>query len=288
MGTMFDIVVYHSSRAEAERAIEKAMAEIVRLDRVMSNFKEESDLSRLNRNGRGGFVDVDPSLYDVIRESILFSRLSGGRFDVTISPVLRAWKEAHAEGRSPSDDELASARQCVGYDNIETSAPHRIRYRRECVEVDLGGIGKGYAVERAIATLEAEGIRHALVNAGGSSIAAIGAPPGRDGWPVALGADAPRHASLLLRNESLSTSQQNLVSLAFARGSFGEIIDPRTGGPVQGSLAVSVVAPRATVSDALSTALLMFSVDEARALLAQFPHASAVWMSGAGEYARVP
>jgi FAD:protein FMN transferase len=288
MGTMFDIVVYHPSQVIAERAIAKAMSEIVRLDQVMSTFKPDSALSRLNREGRKGFVPVDPSLYEVIRESIRFSRISGGRFDVTIAPVLKTWKEAHADGRVPSKAELAAAKQCVGYDKIETAAPDRIRYRTDCMEIDLGGIGKGYAVDRAIAVLESAGIEHALVNGGGSSIAAIGTSPGRDGWPVHLGTDVSGAPSVLLRNESVSTSQQNLVPLTFARATFGEIIDPRTSGPVINDLAVSVVARRATSSDALSTALLMLSIDEARAVLAQFPDASAVWMSAAGEHARLP
>ena len=94
MGTMFDIVVYHASREEAERAIEKAMDEIVRLDQVMSDFEADSDLSRLVREGRRGVVPVDPSLYEVIQESLMFSRRSGGKFDVTIAPLLKTWKRA--------------------------------------------------------------------------------------------------------------------------------------------------------------------------------------------------
>jgi thiamine biosynthesis lipoprotein len=281
MGTMFDIVAYHRSREAAERAIGMAMAEIVRLDHVMSNFKPESDLSRLNREGRHGFMAVETSLYEVIRRSLELSRLSGGRFDVTIAPVLRVWKQAHAEGRTPSADELRTARECVGPENVVMSEPDQVRYRRPCVEIDLGGIGKGYAVERAIALLRSEGIRHALVNAGGSSIGAIGAPPGRSGWPVHVGPDQAG-------GRSISTSQQNLLPDVIARGTFGDIIDPRIGSPVREHLAVSVVARSATLSDALSTALLMYSVDDARALLAHFPDASAIWMSPAGEHAHLP
>ena len=97
---------------------------------------------------------------------------------------------ARGRPRSRPTPRSATARRCVGYEKIETSAPDRIRFRSDCVEIDLGGIGKGYAVDRAIAVLKAAGIRHALVNAGGSSIAAIGAPPGTKGWPVRLGARA--------------------------------------------------------------------------------------------------
>ena len=106
MGTMFDVVVYHESRSEAERAIEQALNEVVRLDRVMSHFKADSDLARLVRNGRGEYVSVDPSLYEVIEQSLGYSRRSGGKFDVTIAPILKVWKQAYAEGRRPTAEEL--------------------------------------------------------------------------------------------------------------------------------------------------------------------------------------
>jgi len=268
MGTMFDIIVYHASRPEAERAIEKAMEEIVRLDQVMSHYKADSNLSQLHREGRSGFVVVEPSLYEIIQESIRFSRHSGGVFDVTIAPLLRMWKTASSEGRSPSASEISEARRCVGYQKIEAIAPNRIRFRSDCVELDLGGIGKGYAVDRAIAMLRSEGIRHALVNAGGSCITSIDAPPGTKGWPVTVGA----RKVLLLRDNSMSTSQQN-----------GEILDPRTGSPAGITMAVSVVTRSGTAADALSTALVIVPIAEGVKLIERFPDASAIWISPAGE-----
>lgn len=283
MGTMFDIVVYHSPRADAERAIQKAFEEITRLDQVLSHFKPDSDLSKLVRGARRGFVAVEPSLYEILQQSIIFSRRSGGKFDVTIAPLLRTWKEAHARGRRPSDAEIDAARRCVGYEKIEVTAPDKIRFGSDCVEIDLGGIGKGYAVDRAIAVLKAAGMQHALVNAGSSSIAAIGAPPGRTGWPVRLGASVSGRTTLLLRDASISTSQQNFLPFGSEAGAFGEILDPQTGAPAESRLAVSVVAASATVSDALSTTLLMLSTDEAAKLLEQFADVSALWMSADGE-----
>lgn len=273
MGTMFDIIAYHSSRADAERAVENAMGEIIRLDQVLSHFKADSDLSKLVREGRSGFIAVEPSLYEVIQESIMFSRRSGGKFDVTIAPLLRKWKEAREKGRSPSAAEISEARRCVGYEKIVAAAPDRIRFRSECLEIDLGGIGKGYAVDRAIAILKAAGIRNALVNAGSSSIASIGAPPGRKGWPVRIGPSASSGRVFLLQDTSISTSHQN-----------GEmILDPHSGAPAGSRMAVSVVAPSATVSDALSTTVLMLSMDDATKLLAEFADVSAFWMSPAGD-----
>ena len=282
MGTMFDVVVYHPARADAERAAERALDEVVRLDEVMSHFKPGSDLSRLIRDGRG-FVSVEPSLYDVIQRSLVYSRRSGGKFDITISPLLRLWKKAYAHGRTPAPAELSQARGCVGYDRIETELPDRIRIASDCVEIDLGAIGKGYAVDRAIDVLRASGIRDALVNAGSSSIASIGAPPGLSGWPVALGATVAGRRTLLLRDASISTSQQDARLLPSGQQGFGDIIDPQAGAPVEGRTIVSVVAPRATESDALSTTLLMLPDTDGARLLAQFEHVSAFWISRAGD-----
>jgi thiamine biosynthesis lipoprotein len=283
MGTMFDIIVYHTSRLEAERAIQQALDEVVRLDRVMSHFKSDSDLARLIRDGRRGFVSVDPSLYEVIEHSLMYSRRSGGKFDVTIAPLLKLWKQVYAEGRRPTAAELVAARNCVGYDKIEIAAPDRIRLRSDCLDIDLGGIGKGYAVDRAVATLKSAGIKDALVNAGSSSIASIGAPPGLNGWPVALGASVGGRATMLLRNASISTSQQNAGFLPFVSGTFGDIIDPQAGTPVERGAMVSVIAPQAMASDALSTTLLMLSVDDGTLLLSQFDHVSALWISTKGD-----
>lgn len=283
MGTMFGIIAYHAPRADAERAIHEAFAEMTRLDQVLSHYRPDSDLSKLVREARKGFVAVEPSLYEVLQQSILFSRRSGGKFDVTIAPLLRTWKEAHAQGHRPSGAEIDAARRCVGYEKIEVAAPDRIRFASDCVEIDLGGIGKGYAVDRAIAVLKAAGIQHALVNAGSSSIAAIGAPPGRRGWPVRLGASVSGRTTLLLRNASISTSRQNFLPFGSEAGAFGEILDPQTGAPAGSRVAVSVVAASAAVSDALSTTLLILSSGEAATLLEQFGDVSALWMSAGGK-----
>lgn len=268
MGTMFEIVAYHPSRPDAERAVAQALEEIARLDRVLSHFKADSDLSRLNREGRHGFVSVDQSLYDVIEQSTTVSRLSDGTFDVTIAPLVKLWKTANAEGRSPSPADLATARQCVGYQHIDLAPPNRIRYRSDCLEIELGGIGKGYAVERALAVLESAGIRDALVNGGTSSIGAIGTPPGGKGWPVRLAIADGRE--LLLRDTSMSTSQQD-----------GEIIDPTTAAPGASKATVTVTAPSATLADALSTALVLMTKADGLKLTGRFAGVAAIYEADA-------
>jgi thiamine biosynthesis lipoprotein len=272
MGTMFDVVVYHPSRLEAQRAVSAALHEITRLDNVMSNFKPDSELSKLARSGRGDFVTVDRDLYKVIEASLVFSRRSHGAFDITVGPLVRVWRQAREENRLPSSDAIAAARRCVGYERIELEAPDRIRLKSDCVELDLGAIGKGYAVDRAIEALAAAGIRHAVVNAGRSSIAAMGHPPDSTGWPVTLATGSVRR----LRNESISTAQQS-----------GDIFDPRLGAPAPATTSVSVVAPSAMVSDALDTTLLLMSIGEGRQLLSRYSNVSAFWIAENGELTAV-
>jgi thiamine biosynthesis lipoprotein len=268
MGTMFDIVVYHGSTRDAMRAVDQAMDEISRLDRVMSHFRPDSEVARLVRDARQAFVAVDPSLVEVIQESILVSRRSTGKFDVTIGPLVKMWKAANSTGRMPSAAEVSDARRCVGYDKIEIDDRARIRVRSDCMEIDLGGIGKGYAVDRAMAVLRSAGIRRAVINAGGSSIAAMGSPPGEDGWPVRVGSVSG--TELRLHDNAISTSEQN-----------GEIVDPHTAAPALSRSMVTVAAPRAALADALSTTLVMMSVDDGAKLLEQFAGVSVLHRSHA-------
>ena len=275
MGTMFDIAAYHASAGEARGAIELALTEVERLDRLMSHYRTDSGLARLVAAGRSGFVTVDPSLYDVIAQALQVSRLSSGKFDVTVAPLIELWRRTTSEGRQPSAAEVEAAARCVGYDKVEMRPPDRIRFTSACVDLDLGGIGKGYAVERAIAMLAAAGLTRAVVNAGGSSIAAIGAPPGQHGWRVSVGGSEA--GELLLRDESISTSRQA------PEPGFGEILDPDRRAPSRSDRAVSVVGPGATITDALSTALLLLPPEAGKMLLGHFPGTSAVWLSAAGD-----
>jgi thiamine biosynthesis lipoprotein len=283
MGTMFDIVAYHGARSQAERAIEVALAEIVRLDHVLSHFDPDSDLSKLVRRGHAGLVLVDPALYDVLNESMEISRRSGGSFDVTVGPLVRVWKEAQARGRTPSADEIARAKRCVGYQKVQLVPPDRVQLGSDCVSIDLGGIGKGYAVERAMQILRGAGIAHAVVNAGQSSITAIGHPPDRAGWLVDLGVDGAGLGQVELRDSSISASRQGRVPLRDGESGFGDIIDPAGGRPVESSVTVIVRAGNATHADALSTTLLLVPIGEGKRVLEGFPNAAAMWLSGSGE-----
>ncbi|PYX04505.1 MAG: hypothetical protein DMG85_17590 [Acidobacteria bacterium] len=186
MGTVFEIVAYDKSPARASDVIDKAFQEIARLDEVMSNYKSDSALSRLNRSAHFHAEVVPHDLYRVIEESLLYSRLSGGKFDISVAPLVNLWKAAMRGEHVPPSAEEEKLRRCVGYQNIALFPPDRIEFRSPCLQVDLGAIGKGYAVDRAVEILRSYGVERALINAGGSTIYAMSSPPGQTAWLVHL------------------------------------------------------------------------------------------------------
>jgi thiamine biosynthesis lipoprotein len=230
-------------------------------------------------------VAVDPSLFEVIVRSLEFARMSDGRFDITVGPLVRSWRTAYEEGRLPSMDEVQAASRCVGHAKVRVQEPDLVRLDSRCMSLDLGGIGKGYAVDRAMRVLEAAGISDAVVNAGGSTIAAIGTAPGEEGWPVRIGSGDSEADIVWVRDAALSTSSQERMVYAHGAGVFGEIVDPQRSAPSDTRLTVSVVAATAMDADALSTTLLLSSMAEGEALLAQVPGAAAVWATPNGPVA---
>src|SRR5215471_8574232 len=144
MGTVFEIVIYDDDLPRADAAARAALDEVVRLDGIMSNYKRESDLSRMNEAAHFHTVRVSRELYDVIEQSLLYSRLSGGAFDISVGPVVDLWKAALAGGPLPTAAEQAAALRCVGYRQIELMPPDRIQFHSDCMRLDLGSIGKGY------------------------------------------------------------------------------------------------------------------------------------------------
>jgi thiamine biosynthesis lipoprotein len=170
----------------------------------------------------------------------------------------------------------------LGYRQIELIPPNRIRFHSSLLTVDLGAIGKGYAVDRAAAMLRSCGIERALMNSGGSTFYAMGCPPGQSGWLVRLcDPSAQFDPHVRLNENSVSTSQQTPPSL-LGLPSFGHIIDTVAGKPLKSATAVSVVAESATASDALSTALLLMGPATGRDLVKRLPNVAAVWISPEG------
>jgi FAD:protein FMN transferase len=255
MACVYTVVVYGRDARELPRIVSAALDEVDRIDRLMSHYKADSPLSRLNREAARGPVEVEPELYDSIKECVRYSRESGGAFDVTVGPLVKAWGFFRGEGRMPSRAELSAARGKVGYRHlIFNDAARTIQFSRPGVEIDLGGIAKGYAVDRVAALLKRHGIEAALVSAGGSTVYGLGAPPGSEAWEVKIQnpLDADKTAlAVRLKDRALSVSGGAEKFFESGGVRYSHIFDPRTGRPVQGVLGVAVLTDSGTAGDAL-------------------------------------
>lgn len=275
MACVYSVVVYGDNAQSLRQIVNDAFDEVDRIDRLMSHYKPDSPLSRLNRKAAGEAVQVEPELFDFIAECLRYSRESAGAFDITVGPLMKAWGFFRGEGRMPSSAELAVARRAIGYQHVVLNAAERtIRFDQAGVELDLGGIAKGYAVDRAVALLKRRGVARALVSAGGSTIYGLGAPPGSNGWEVKLQdpmANEKIATSVRLRDQALSVSGSYEKFFELAGRRYAHVMDPRTGWPVQGVLSVAVVTSSGTAGDALDNAFYVLGVAKSRAYLKRLP-----------------
>lgn len=255
MGGTFSLVLYGEDRVRLEGAAALALEEAVRLDHLLSNYKPSSEWSRVNREAAKGPVPVSSELYQLLDACRKYSEASEGTFDITVGPLMRVWGFYRGSGRLPHRAEVRAALDRIGYDKlILDPAMQTVAFAREGVEIDPGGIGKGYAVDRMVEILRREGAASAFVSAAGSSLYGLGAPPGEPrGWRVEIrdprGGKRPVE-EVFLKDESLSTSGSQEKFFSAEGKIYAHIMDPRTGYPAQGRLQVSVVAPRTIDSEA--------------------------------------
>lgn len=280
MWTKFEIIAYGPDRARLAEAANAAFEEIDRLDHQMSNYSETSDLTYINRNAAREDVIVEKELFDFLKLSIDYSRTTAGTFDVTVGPLMKAWGFFNSQGRVPDASELKSVMARVGYKHVQFNERTRaIRFDREGVEFDLGGIAKGYAVDRAADILRESGVRSAFITSGSSSIRAIGAPPDQAAWRVEVSdpLDRSHHlATLELKDQSISTSGCHEKSFEAGGKTYCHIMDPRTGRPIEGLLSATIITPSGVEAEALSKALMVMGVDKAREFLKTRRHVRAI------------
>jgi thiamine biosynthesis lipoprotein len=273
MAAPYAIVAYGAETTALAAAAEAALDEVDRIDRLMSHYKAESPLSRLNREAARGPVQVDSELFDFLAECLRYSRESGGAFDVTVGPLMKAWGFFRGEGRLPGEGELEQARGRIGYQHVILDPARRtVRFDRPGMELDLGGIAKGYAVDRAVGVLRAHDVRAALVSAGGSTVYGLGAPPGRAAWDVAVQDPVAASGTALtvrLRDRALSVSGTYEKSFEVGGVAYSHVMDPRTGRPVPDVLSVAVLTRTGTAGDALDNALFVQGVAQARGAVAR-------------------
>ena len=262
MGGVFSITLFSETRVVADQAASAAFSELRRLDHLLSNYLPDSEWSEVNRIASNQAVRVSTELLDLLASCLEFSRCSEGAFDITVGPLLRAWGfYDRTAARSLSHTEAQKACRLVGYKMLLLDPlNHTVRFAQPGMELDPGGVGKGYAVDCMIKILKREGIEQALVSAAGSSIYAMGSPPGCSGWMVKL--RDPKHADtnldqILLKDASMSTSGCSERFLRVGGQVYCHILDPRSGFPVRDILQVSVVAPRTLESEVWTKAVFV-------------------------------
>lgn len=259
MGSVGTVTLYGPDERMCEEAIGAAFAEMERTDVLMSSYRPESDIGRLNLAAGRGEVVVQAEVARALAAAGEFHALTGGAFDATVGPLLELYGFQGAAGTPaelPDDRTIAAVLGAVGHSHLvldpRRSTAGLLNPRSR---VDLGGIGVGHALDRAAAALRARGVERALLNHGGD-ILLIGAPPGADGWEIGIqDPDDPRGtaASYCLRDRSISTSGNYENSLEIGTERVGHLLDPVTGRTASRYLSVSVMAETSTAADALST-----------------------------------
>ena len=278
MGTMLEITLDAPSEETGRACLRRAVGEARRLDAELSSFRGDSALSELNRRAGMGPQPVPADLFRVLEQSTELSAASGGTFDVTVAPLVRLWQRAGHDGRWPSATEIAEAWRNVGYERIRMQPPDEIELPAHTT-LELGGIGKGYAVDRMVEMLRRSGVKSALINFGGSSIAALGPPAEESGWPVWVEYGAILRGPMILRDVALSTSDSLGEDGRVAGHRVGHIVDPRTGKALENAAQATVLAPSATEAEAWSKALLVDPL-LARRAMATRPWISALLFAG--------
>jgi thiamine biosynthesis lipoprotein len=264
MACRFEVLL-PGERPEWMTAARTALNLADRLEARLSLFRGTSELCDINRRAGDGPVTVHPHLFDLLQQAARLHADTDGAFDITSTPLSRCWGFLRREGRVPSIDAIEKARARVGMQFVELdAAATTVRFTRAGLELNLGSIGKGYALDRLARKLERLGVTTALLSAGRSSLRAIGTD--QEGWPVDL---RPRLAAgvvakVRLGDTSMATSGAGEQFVLEDGRRYGHVLDPRTGWPASGVRSATVITRSAATADALSTALLVGGPDLAQ------------------------
>lgn len=267
MNTRFEIVAHGENEPVLRAAMEAALDEIERLERQISRHRPDSEIALVNRDACRRPVRVSQNVFDLLEHARLLWHESGGVFDPTVWPLLECWRKAALEGKTPVEAELERARKSVGMDKVELdTATRTVRFDVPGVALDLGAIGKGYALDCAVDVLRENNVTSAFIHGGTSSAHGIGCPPDQRGWKVGISnpmapapgskSDAGFVAEITLHDQSLGVSAVPGLDGKSDPGQITRVVNPLTAEPNMIAVLAAVVAKSATDADALSTALL--------------------------------
>ena len=280
MAVPIKIVLYATDGVAASKAAEAAFSRIHQLNAILSDYDPQSELRRLGRAATGGkAVPVSEELWRVLSQAQELSRRSEGAFDVTVGPVVRLWRRARRRHQLPSAQRLQSARELVGYRLIRLDSRQRaVELLKPGMQLDLGGIAKGYVVDEALAVLRKLGINRALVDAGGDIVLGD-SPPGRSGWRIGvarLQSDGPPNRVVLLSRAAIATSGDTWQYVEIDGRRYSHIVDPRTGLGLTDHSSVTIVAPNGILADALASAVSVLGPKQGLELIEKTPRCAAL------------
>jgi thiamine biosynthesis lipoprotein len=291
MGTFGRIQVRCRNEQIGREALEAARASLDEVDRLLSTYRDDSELSEVNRRAGREPVAVSMETYHLLLKALDYSRKTDGAFDITVGPLLRLWKQAARENRLPSQAELAQAKEKGGYEKVLLGSEENrtVSFAVEGVELNVDAIAKGYAVDRALAALRRPEVTAALVDIGGE-IACFGREQSGKDWrvgiqdPFAKGNDNPISQRarwvVSLSNGAVATSGNYRQYLTIGGEKFGKIVDPRTGEPTGKLHSVTIIAAQTVDADALATAVSVMGLEKGLKLIESLENTEALVIAG--------
>ncbi len=262
MGSLFNVVAYADDSLQLAGVVEKVFQELDSLNLIMSDYIPHSELMKLSRtSGKGEYVQVSGELYDILKLSKSWYEWSNGLFDVTIGPYSQLWRRAKRQGILPPDERLEEARKVVGFEYVAFDQNRGILLKREKMQLDLGGIAKGYAVDHIFDRLTQSGYPSSLVD-GGGDLRVGTAPPGEPGWKVSIQNHIGKDSTLILADQSVATSGDFYRSLEINGKKYSHIISPFTGYGITGARAVTVITSDCTTADVLASIFSIAGPDD--------------------------
>lgn len=260
MGTVFHITVYSLSQGNAEEAVFKAFEQIEKLEETLSFYRENSELNQLARRAFNESVTASPDLLEVLEAALYWSRQTGGAFDCTVRPFITLWHSRGKEGLLVSADEIAETRNRIGHDKVLINSRLRsVRLNAPEMQLDLGGIAKGFAADKALKSLKQDGFSMALIDAGGD-LRLGDSPPGREGWLITLDSSDNGPSRLQLKNAAVATSGDKYKYYEIEGIRYSHIVNPATGRGMTDHRQVTVISGDAQTADALATALSVMDI----------------------------
>ncbi len=275
MNAIFEVITPLISQTSARETGLQALDEIDHIEELLTIWRGFSELAALNQNAASQSVAVSPELFEVLLLAQRVHRETQGAYDITSTPLSRCWGFFEKSGRKPEPEDLQTARECVSFNSVCINKQNRrVRFKKPGIELNPASIGKGYALDRALAVARHNGLENVLLNGGFSSALAHGSPFWQEGWHFDIRNPFDHScplARVCLKDRGFSSSGNELQHFEYQGKTYGHIIDPRSGYPVTHFANVNVLAPTAAEAEAYATAFYVMQFDEIQALCARRP-----------------